>query len=82
MIDSDEEDLYEGNESYDDEECGDIFTNLMRAAIDRVGHLRIFPEFRIFFLPSWKKKPEHGKLTIFLSEKNWRYNPTLLQTCH
>ena len=34
-LDSDEEDLYEGNESYDDEEGGDIFTNLMRAAIDQ-----------------------------------------------
>ena len=54
-LDSDEEDLYEGNESYDDEEGGDIFTNLMRAAIDRVGHLRIFPEFRIFFYLRGKK---------------------------
>ena len=34
-LDSDEEDLYVGNESYDDEEGGDIFTNLMRAAIDQ-----------------------------------------------
>ena len=34
-LDSDEEDLYEGNESYDDEEGGDIFTNLMRATIDQ-----------------------------------------------
>ena len=38
------------------------------------------PDF-FFFLPPWKKKPEPGKLTIFLSGKNWRYNPTLLQTC-
>ena len=32
-----------------------------------MGHLRIFPEFRIFFfyLREKKKKPEPGKLTIF-----------------
>ena len=38
-LDSDEEDLNEGNESYDDEEGGDIFTNLMREAIDQSLHL-------------------------------------------
>ena len=35
-----------------------------------------------FFLLSWKKKPEPGKLTIFLSGKKWRYDPTVLQTCY
>ena len=31
-----------------------------------MGHLRIFPEFRIFFFYlRGKKKPEPGKLTIF-----------------
>ena len=34
-LDSDEKDLNEGNESYDDEEGGDIFTNLMKEAIDQ-----------------------------------------------
>ena len=34
-LDSDEEDLYEGNESYDGKKGGDIFTNLMREAIDQ-----------------------------------------------
>ena len=34
-LNSDEEDLNEGNESYDEEEGGDIFTNLMREAIDQ-----------------------------------------------
>ena len=38
------------------------------------------PDF--FFYLRGKKKPEPGKLTIFLSGKNWRYNPTLLKTCH
>ena len=43
-LDSDEEDLYEGNESYDDEEGGDIFTNLMRAAIDQSLDLDLVSE--------------------------------------
>ena len=43
-LDSDEEDLYEGNESYNDEEGGDIFTNLMRAAIDQSLDLDLVSE--------------------------------------
>ena len=43
-LDSDEEDLYEGNESYDDEEGWDIFTNLMRAAIDQSLDLDLVSE--------------------------------------
>ena len=43
-LDSDEEDLYEGNESYDDEEGGDIFTNLMREAIDQSLDLDLVSE--------------------------------------
>ena len=43
-LDSDEKDLYEGNESYDDEEGGDIFTNLMRAAIDQSLDLDLVSE--------------------------------------
>ena len=54
-LDSDEEDLYEGNESYDDEEGGDIFTNLMRAAIDQSLDLdlesRSRSSFRAFVFP-------------------------------
>ena len=43
-LDSDEEDLNEGNESYDDEEGGDIFTNLMREAIDQSLDLDLVSE--------------------------------------
>ena len=43
-LDSDEEDLYEGNESYDDEEGEDIFTNLMREAIDQSLDLDLVSE--------------------------------------
>ena len=42
-LDSDEEDLNEGKESYDDEEGGDIFTNLMREAIDQSLDLDLSP---------------------------------------
>ena len=35
-----------------------------------------------FFFTLVEKKPEPGKLTIFLSEKKWQYDATLLQTCH
>ena len=45
------------------------------------GFIRI-SGFFFFFLLSWKKKSEPGKLTIFSSGKKWRYDPTLLQTCH
>ena len=39
--------------------------------ISGMGDLRIYPEFRIFFLTFVEKKqPEPGKLTIFLGEKN------------
>ena len=38
------------------------------------------PDFFIFTFV--EKKPEPGKLTIFLSGKKWRYDATLLQTCH
>ena len=41
-LDSDEEDLNEGNESYEDEEGGDIFTNLMREAIDQSLDLDLY----------------------------------------
>ena len=44
-LDSDEEDLNEGNESYDDEEGGGIFTNLMREAIDQSLDLDLVSEF-------------------------------------
>ena len=30
-----------------------------------MGHLRIFPEFRIFFLPPWKKKPWARQVDYF-----------------
>ena len=43
-LDSDEEDLNKGNESYDDEEGGDIFTNLMREAIDQSLDLDLVSE--------------------------------------
>ena len=43
-LDSDEEDLNEGNESYDDEEGGDIFINLMREAIDQSLNLDLVSE--------------------------------------
>ena len=55
-----------------------------------MGDLRIYAEFRIFFfyLCGGKKKPEPGKLTIFIREKNsgmmWHYcrlatHPDLIQ---
>ena len=34
-----------------------------------------------FYLRGKKKQPEPNKLTIFIGEK-WRYDATLLQTCH
>ena len=43
-LNSDEEDLNEGNESYDEEEGGDIFTNLMREAIDQSLDLDLVSE--------------------------------------
>ena len=47
----------------------------------RPPHLSAIPDF--FFLLLWKNKPEPGKLTIFFNRgKKWRYDPTLLQTCH
>ena len=38
-----------------------------------MGDLRIYPVFRIFF-SFVEKKPEPGKLTIFLSGKKWGYD--------
>ena len=43
-LDSDEEDLNEGNESCDDEEGGEIFTNLKRGAIDQSLDLDLVSE--------------------------------------
>ena len=64
--------------------CVILETDLTKSLPQGWATSGFFRNSGFFFLPPWKikKKPEPGKLTIFLSGKNWRYNPTLLQTCH